>query len=59
MIFSVVLYGKYYNRVGCSGVGSYVVDFNVLFKEEGKNVKICFYKRNIFRNNIGMDIKEK
>lgn len=56
---SAVLHGKHHNRVGRSGAGSYAVDFNVSFKEEGKNVKTRLYKRNILRNNTGMDTKEK
>lgn len=55
---SAVLHGKHHNRVGRSEAGSYVVDFNVSFKE-GKNVKTRLYKRNILRNNTGMDTKEK
>lgn len=56
---SAVLHGKHHNRVGRTGAGSYAVDFNVSFKEEGKNVKTRLYKRNILRNNTGMDTKEK
>lgn len=56
---SAVLHGKHHNRVGRSGAGSYAVDFNISFKEEGRNVKTRLYKRNILRNNTGMDTKEK